>query len=231
MFKILPIMAAIFLASSCSKDDNNDVVTPTSNSKFILTVGYGSSSISKVTLASDKRTEEFDGGESISISGNEIESGESKSVTPSADKKYATVLFDAPKPVSGSDGKTEFTVSATMGNRALLAMEECFGGEDLSELVRDYGYWESENFQISKDGDDWKVTSSGTVWFTQQYAFIVDENKDGMKILYNNGSENFVNTNKYYIVRPGLKIKRVSDGKVITTESSKIYTISSVTSK
>ncbi len=162
--KMLPVVAAVLLATSCSKDGNDDsnvaidpvetqnVATPTESSSsesktipFSITVGRDSESLSKASLqAGTSTTQVFESGDQLVL-----KNGETEVATLSLPTDYessTTATFSGELTTEGLvSGTTEISVTLTNSSHgntgtALTEVQEAIS---LAEAFQKYGYWTS----------------------------------------------------------------------------------------
>lgn len=155
---MLPVIAAaVLLATSCSKDSDNNVVTTPDNTvpvqeqvvddnqvktiPFSITVGRDANTLSKATV-DEALSQKFEAGDQLVISGTGI-SG-TLSLKSGADE--ATATFEGELSGSGVSSITDATpLTATLTNATNsntgAELTEVKSAESLAEAFQKYGYW------------------------------------------------------------------------------------------
>ena len=207
--KMLPVMAAILLATSCSKDDGDNAAIDTqidnpqqtvSNAYKTVTISgkVGKATLSKVTVSDSYLQFEGDGGEKFTF-GTEGESDVYGDITISDEYGdfNATLNYSSEEALLSVEGFT-----ATLGTKPEGLST---GYDDLATAVKN-AYYEIP-FKVAKDGDEegkYKLTegslskdaSSSDVKVYVQAAFIRSQASRTIKL---NNNEVGVTIDKYYI--------------------------------
>ncbi len=233
--KMLPVMAAMLLATSCGKDDNDSNVViddnaVVDNSQPIETVANGittitvtgkvsKASLSKVTVANNSdRTLQFEGGEKF-VFGKENE-GSGWGTVEIADKdgKYtATLNFPTGK-------ETEFlagSYTATLNEEnSTLPADELAVYDDLASAVQNAYYTIDFTVQTNDGGNPYKLTSEGSsdIVVSIQSAFISASVSGWITV---RGESFYVKKDKYYIVPNAMRMGSGSN----STAKGKIYAV------
>ena len=215
--KVLPFAAALLLATSCSKDENNSVdeivnggeqtETVVKTFKTLTVKGKVNKSISKVTTN--------DAGTALAFEGNEVFAFGSNT-----DDVYGTINFtNADGSYTATINYTDETVlsgnfTATLGsNPATISAAY----DNLAAAVKNAYY--TINFSIVQENEEYKLKSGETdLVVNLQSAFI---EALGAKTTQLGGTEISVEAGKYYIVPVGKVMGESSN----STVAGKIYTI------
>ena len=241
LFKVLPIAAAIVLATSCSKDndDSNNVINPENNTPTPEVVTPKTSSVtmsfkvntsaglSKIGIAEDNGnlgvSPKFDGDEKIEFAdaGNHV----TGSVTLTAanlkdDGKTAEfeVTFEGETDDIEKFKSGDITLTATIGSP--LADITPTSYTSLEEAMR------ANSYQVSKDAITFSESQS-TITFVEQTAYLeigLPVSKTTVKV---NGNDYSLTLGRGWIALPvGTKVTSANlslDEKEVT--AAKIYTI------
>ena len=230
--KMLPVMAAILLATSCSKDDGDNAAIDTQidNPRQTVTNAYktvsisgkvGKATLSKVTVSDSYLQFEGDGGEKFTF-GTEGESDVYGDITISDEYGdfNATLNYSSEEALLSVEGFT-----ATLGTKPEGLST---GYDDLATAVKN-AYYEIP-FKVAKDGDEegkYKLTegslskdaSSSDVMVYVQAAFIRAQASRTIKL---NNNEVGVTIDKYYIVPVGAQMGSDESNK---TTAGKVYNV------
>lgn len=230
--KMLPVMAAILLATSCSKDDGDNAAIDTqidnpqqtvSNAYKTVTISgkVGKATLSKVTVSDSYLQFEGDGGEKFTF-GTEGESDVYGDITISDEYGdfNATLNYSSEEALLSVEGFT-----ATLGTKPEGLST---GYDDLATAVKN-AYYEIP-FKVAKDGDEegkYKLTegslskdaSSSDVKVYVQAAFIRSQASRTIKL---NNNEVGVTIDKYYIVPVGAQMGSNESNK---TTAGKVYNV------
>jgi len=224
LFKTLTLAAAVLLATSCSKDDSNDVAAPASKSiRVSFTVGYDAQSLSKVSVdpnANYKQTFEKDDEINFNAVNATIE-GSSVYKCTDADEGKESVKFDLV--VTPAAGKTvdEVTIEATLGKGTAVTevtnVDDLIKEQSIEGLVREFGFWYGEA-SITKDGE--KYVANGFT-LQQQNAFVVNPKGE---VFYLNGEDR---SGSFFVIPVGTKVqpkgkkeKEANQGDVMIVSST-----------
>lgn len=215
--KVLPFAAALLLATSCGKDENNSVdeivnggeqtETVVKTFKTLTVKGKVNKSISKVTTNQDETALAFEGNEVFAFGSN-------------TDDVYGTINFtNADGSYTATINYTDETVlsgnfTATLGtNPATISAAY----DNLAAAVKNAYY--TINFSIVQENEEYKLKSGETdLVVNLQSAFI---EALGAKTTQLGGTEISVEAGKYYIVPVGKVMGESSN----STVAGKIYTI------
>lgn len=152
--KVLPLVAAVFLATSCSKDGSDDSIVidnPAENHSesktipFSITVGKDSKHISKASLQDGTElTQVFEAGDQLVL-----KNGETEVATLSLPKDYTSgteATFSGNLKTEGLEsGKTSISVTLKNAgnNNPETSLTEVKEATSLAEAFQKYGYWTS----------------------------------------------------------------------------------------
>lgn len=235
--KMLPVMAAVLLATSCSKDDGNDAAIDTpidnpqqteavSNVYKTITISgkVGKSTLSKVTVAEKQLT--FEGNDTEKFSFGK----EGEDVYGDITIKDAYGRFDATLNYSSEDALTKGSFTATLGTDP----EKLSIGYDNLETAVQNAYYVIP-FTVSKDGEEEgkfklnertlsKDAPSYDIKVYLQSAFI--EAQTSKTITVNDDASVSVEEGKFYVVSSTATMGK--DKKPIT--SGKIYKVKAASS-
>ncbi len=217
LFKTLTLAAAVLLATSCSKDDSNDVAAPASKSiRVSFTVGYDAQSLSKASV-DDNYKEFFEKDDVINFKAlHATIVGSSFYRCTDADDGKESVKFDLD--VTPADGKKaeDVIIEASLGKGAVYPEAQCVDfliqEKSIKGLVREFGIWYGEA-RITKVGD--KYVANGFT-LQQQNAFVV--NPAGDIFLLNGELQNmcfFVIPEGTTVQPEGKKAKTAEKGDVM----------------
>ncbi len=152
------IAAAVLLATSCSKDSDNNVVTTPDNTvpvqeqvvddnqvktiPFSITVGRDANTLSKATVDEGSLSQKFEAGDQLVISGTDI----SGTLSLKSGANEATATFEGELSGSGVSSITDATpLTATLTNTTNsntgAELTEVKSAESLAEAFQKYGYW------------------------------------------------------------------------------------------
>ena len=212
LFKTLTLAAAVLLATSCSKDDSNDVAAPASKSiRVSFTVGYDAQSLSKVSVdpnANYKQTFEKDDEINFNAVNATIE-GSSVYKCTDADEGKESVKFVLD--VTPADGKTaeDVTIEASLGKGTAVteatSVDDVILEESIKGLVSQFGFWYGEA-RITKVED--KYVANGFT-LQQQNAFVV--NPGGVSFSLNGEDRSLC----FFVIPAGTEVQ--PDGKKAKT--------------
>lgn len=215
--KVLPFAAALLLATSCSKDENNSVdeivnggeqtETVVKTVKTLTIKGKVNKSISKVTTNDAGTALAFEGNEVFTF-GNEGDDVYGTINFTESDGSYtATVNYADEQSLSGNFTASLGTNSSTISSAY----------DDLATAVQNAYY--TINFSIVQENEEYKLKSGETdLVVNLQSAFI---EALGAKTTQLGGTEISVEAGKYYIVPVGKVMGESSN----STVAGKIYTI------
>ena len=240
--RILPVAAALLLATSCSKDSDNDTsiaTTPGNNLPaqeqvaednqaktipFSITVGKDTETLSKATLQDGTTTTQvFEAGDVLVLKNGETEVAEL--TLAESDNGKTTATFSGTLATDGlTSGTTE--ISVTLKNDANgnigTALTAPQTASTLAEAFKKYGYWTS-SFTYTEG-------ETPTISLTQNTAFVkVDLPFHGTKVTFTiNGTTTtqYLNGDEIIAIPNGTAIKSqllgIDKTVTINSENNKV---------
>lgn len=225
MFKTLPLVAAILFATSCSKDDNNEVAEPAAKTVTVkMTVGYNSQSLSKVRVTgpseSKMYTQTFEVDDVIEFSGDATGTVTLEDANISADGAFATfaVTLTSESPLSNTT-----TLKATLKSDGYVSFEGVGKADDITECCKKYGIWEAEGITYSVDAEG---NFNSEIVLQQQKAFVKMPTSLSGDVTVNVG-ETTLDVTKCYAVPAESKITISNGTKTFkhTVERGDVYSV------
>lgn len=202
IFKVLPL-AAVLLATSCSKDDGNvatDVVnkepentTPVKSATFTVSASYAPKSISKTTIKgngayAENIKEIFEVGDVLRLMDGTTVVATSYALTADdikRDKSKADFTFEAVSAYSYAGESLTVVLTKDAEGNNQCANEVKTTGTTLGDVVKEYGYWKDDNTVTLEvyawSGSEYEeniptsfcVPEGTTFTLSQQNAFVV----------------------------------------------------------
>jgi hypothetical protein len=223
--RILPLAAAVLLATSCSKDENNDnaVVndgqeTVITKEKTVTVSGTASKKAGLSKISCENGTDlTFDGGETIHIKGDNGQI-HGDAILEANGSFTVELSYPAEENLNYLNGQT---VTATIGTKP----ENATGEYADIDAAAEYVYEESNPAKtVTISVSDETCSFSAAFEMGVEVAFVKNEKSEAINVSVNDGTPVPLAAGKICIVPTGVKITADGKGKS-STDAGKIYTI------